>query len=327
MSKRCTQPDCPAPRGLCKVHFSNEHPKCEHWRDEQIATGSGSRTTAKGQYLFPWQGAAMEPKDIALVSARSSPVILGMIGTADAGKTSYLSMLFCLLLNGWRFDGWQFSGSYTLSAWESLAQYMTIKRAGRVSFPPPTPSNPDFYSFYHLALRHENRFRDVLFADSSGEVFKRWSTDTQDNGAENARWIYAHSSAFVLFVDCAALVVRMAQAVFDICQMAEQLATNLDGRPVAIVWSKSDRLADIPTTIQQSLREDLYNIFGNVDTYEVSNFSTPGQDPGHFNDNLVVITDLLSRIHQKTLTLPAPADAQPPVDDYFLNYHNAYARH
>lgn len=323
MRSKCGKPDCPAPRGLCLEHASPDHQKCEYWLEpkaEQVVEKQ-KRVNKKAQSL-PWTGEPFQPTDIELVSQRSAPLIIGMVGSANAGKTSYLGMLYTLLFNGKKLENWSFAGSFTLAAWETLAQYLKIKPNGSVEFPPPTPANPDYYSLYHLALKRGELFRDVLFADSSGEVFDLWSVDVQDPNAENARWIYSKSSAFIFMVDCVALIKRRGAAKTDVVQMAEQLAANLEGRPVAVVWSKADEIGKVGTTIKSALKEDLAQVFEDSQVFEVSNFSNSDPDTLCHKNNKAVIEYLLEKLNE-----PKRIKLMPQVsvsDDMFLNYRGMY---
>lgn len=283
-----------------------------------------AEVSLQARFSLPWQGIAMQPSDLALIGTRSSPIMFGIVGSADAGKTSFLCMLFRLLLNGWRFENWLFSGSYTLSAWESLAQHMVLNKDNQIPFPPPTPSNPDFYSLYHIALRYQELFRDLIFADSSGEVFKHWATDRQDSAAENARWIYQHADAFVFFIDCEALVNQKAKAVIQVRQMAEQLAAGLNERPVMVVWSKADRLADVKEKLRQSLEADLNTILSGHNAIKISNFPTLQPKATHYNNHLAVVSTLLARLAARKLTIDTIKAAGVSNDDYFLNYRGRY---
>lgn len=318
MDRRCQQAGCTAPKGLCFEHLTNEYPKCEHWIGIKTAEILKPTNNTNEGVALPWSGVAFNPENINLISNRSNPVIIGMVGTADAGKTSYLSMLFRLLFNGRKFNDWRFAGSYTLAAWETLAQYIVIRNGGQVNFPPPTPSNPDYYSLYHLALRNGKFFRDILLADSSGEVFLKWSIDINGDGAENARWIFRHSDAFVFFVDCEALIKRRGAAVVDIRQMAEQLATDLRGRPVIVVWSKSDQLQSIRENIKTAITEHLDTIFANPVVLEISNISISDHDPTCHENNLVVVEQILDALNCRTYPTVEP-DVIPSTD-LFITY-------
>jgi len=322
MRKKCNKTDCPAPKGLCLEQASNDHPKCEHWQGTQTdqSVEKQKKANKKAQSL-PWTGEPFQPTDIEIVSQRSTPLIIGMVGSADAGKTSYLGMLYTLLFNGIKFNHWSFAGSCTLAAWETLAQYLKIKPNGKIEFAPPTPSNPDYYSLYHFALKRGNLFRDVLFADSSGEVFKIWSEDVQDQNAENARWIYEKSSAFIFMVDSVALIERRGAAKSEIIQMAEQLAVNLRGRPVAVVWSKADEIGNIRETIKSALSDDLSQVLGDAQVFEVSNFSKSDSDKLCHQNNIAVTEYLLDKLNEtKNIKLVPQVSTS---DDMFFNYRGS----
>jgi len=323
MRNKCSKADCPAPKGLCVEQASPEYPKCEHWLgDKPEKSVEAQKTVNKKLQSLPWTGEPFQPADIEIVSQRSAPLIVGMVGTAKAGKTSYLGMIYTLLFNGKQLEHWQFAGSCTLAAWETLAQYLRIKPDGNVEFAPPTPSNPDFYSLYHLALKRGDLFRDVLFADSSGEVFKDWSVDVQDPNAENARWIYEKSNAFIFIVDSDALIKRRGAAKTEIVQIAEQLAANLKERPVAVVWSKADEIGNVRENIRTALEEDLTQVFGDSQVFEVSNFPQSDPDILCHKNNLAVIEYLLEKLNE-----PRPIKFKPQVsvsDDLFFNYGGSY---
>ena len=321
MRNKCPHEGCSAPKGMCLESMSNEHLKCGHWlqanSSDQKAETSKSKEKPNSKGL-PWTGEALQPEDISIVSERSAPLIVGMVGTADAGKTSYLGMLYTLLFNGREIIDWNFSGCTTLAAWETLAQYLKIKHDGSIEFPAPTPSHPDFYSLYHLALKNKGVFRDVLFADSSGEVFTTWSEDIHDASAENARWIYKNSSAFIFMVDSIALIEKRGQAKSEIVQVAEQLAANLNNRPVTIVWTKSDKAEEIRENIRVSLEEDLLEIFPSATSIKVSNFPKNNKDKLCYANNLNVISDILNNLNKPSrLNIEISLELD---NDYFIDF-------
>lgn len=322
MRNKCSDPICPAPKGLCLKHLDADYQKCEKWQDDRGLVSDDNLIKAKGNtYLYPWTGEYLQPRDIEIVSQRSSPLIIGMVGSAKAGKTSYLGMLYTLLFNGQRFEKWSFSGSYTLAAWETLAQYLKIKHNGVVEFAPPTPSNPDYYSLYHLALKRGHICRGILFADSSGEVFNLWAEDVYDPNAENAKWIYEKSSGFIFIIDTVALIERRGAARSEIVQMGEQLVANLHGRPVSVVWSKADKIHEVKPVIKSSVEEDLLTLFGNNRTFEVSNFPKSCEDTECHYNNIAVTESLLDRMYGSRLLELIPS--APSTHDSFLNYRGS----
>lgn len=325
MKRICAFEGCPAPKGLCRKRLDDEYQNCEHFPSENgsdthpMEGSKGKNKKAPLPNSLPWTGEPFQPEDISTVSSRSTPAIIGMIGAPDAGKTSYLGMFYTLLFNGKKFENWNFAGSLTLAAWETLAQYMKIKKDGTSSFPPPTPSNRDFYKLYHLALKNNGGvFKDILFADSSGEVFTKWSIDIHDPAAENAKWIYENASAFVLFVDVVALIEKRGAAKQAIAQIAEQVSRNLRGRAVTIVWSKSDRLGEIRSTIKRALIEDLAEILPNAKVLHISNFSKEDPDMFCHRNNLAATEFLLSALCKPSELALEPQVAYP--DDFFFNY-------
>jgi hypothetical protein len=199
---------------------------------------------------------------------------------------------------------------------------LRIKADGNVEFPPPTPSSPDFYSLYHLALKRGKLFRDILFADSSGEVFKLWAENTDDQNAANARWIYEKSSAFIFMVDCVALKKKRGAAKLETVQMAEQLAANLEKRPVAIVWSKADELENIRETIKTALEDDLARIFENSSVIRVSNFPKSDPDVLCHKNNLAVVEYLLEELNKPRIVQFNVRAGMSP--DTFFDYKGPY---
>ena len=79
-------------------------------------------------------------------------------------------------------------------------------------------------------------------------------------------------------IDSVALVNRRGAAKTEIAQMAEQLAANLKDRPVAVVWSKADKIDNVRENIRNALEEDLAQVFGDSQVFEVSNFSRSDPD-------------------------------------------------
>lgn len=324
MQGKCSNPDCPAPKGLCAETMSHEYHNCDYW-DSSAKENSVSKANpkSKGSNPLPWSGLEMTPDDLGLFSSRSTPIIIGAIGAANAGKTSYLGMLYTLLFNGYAFDRWNFSGSYSLIAWEKLAQYLRIKPSGTVEFPEPTPANPGFYNLYHLALRKDDdQLYDVLFADSSGEVYSSWAENIDDSNVDSARWIYKHSSAFVFFIDCEALISQRGAAKQQIALLAQQVAANLNGRPLAVVWSKADRIKEVRENIKIAVEETVKTCFPNSTSFEISNFSKDDPDTLCHVNNLGVTESLIDAVSSPPkLKLDLFVEQST---DFFFNYRGKY---
>lgn len=272
----------------------------------------------KNKPIF-WTGDFLVPETLSHVSASSSPQIIGIVGTANAAKTSYLGMLYTLMLNGRFLSNFHFSNSYTITAWEKLSFGLRFHQ-GKVLFPEATPSNPDFHSIYHLGMKKDAALKDVLFADASGEVFGQWAINANDTNTSSVRWIHANANGFIFFVDCEALINRRAEAKENILDIANRLKQDLSKRPVAIVWSKADKILEIRPNIKSSLQEELKNIFGSQsEEWEVSNYTFQDPDLKCHENNLAVLNwlmDQMDAISGAELELEIPKGSK----DTFLNY-------
>ena len=184
---------------------------------------------------------------------------------------------YTLLFNGVQFEKYGFSGSKTVIGWDKLYHKLKVVNK-KVSLPAPTPSN--YLRLLHLALRDsENKMKDILISDASGEVFSFWSQNINDSRAENARWIYKNSNGFVLFIDCEDLIKRKNLAKTEIIDIAEMLKNNLKERPVIVVWSKADLKVEIHPKIIENLHLELAGILTNYCELDISNF--PSGDTRH----------------------------------------------
>ncbi len=316
MEGKCSNPDCIAP---VSCHIGKEtHKECKYWSDS-ISQQTKNKTNQKKEKKsdLPWSGEALTIDDLSKVTFRNSPVIIGVIGKADAGKTTYLAMLFTLLLRGAKLKEFDFCGTKTIKAWDELYQKLRIQQQS-VAFPDPTPAQ--YIRLLHLALRNQSKkLKDILLSDASGEVFSIWSQNKEDENAENARWVYDHSNAFILFIDCDDLINKKNQAKTEIVDLAEMLKHNLKDRPVIAVWSKSDKKGEVHPKIQEKLQEELKEIFENYKEIDISNFSSDDPDVLVHENNLAVLDWLLSRVFSvgKSKILIENGDTG---SDIFLNY-------
>lgn len=105
-------------------------------------------------------------------------------------------------------------------------------------------------------------------------------------------------------------------------QIAEQLAANLEGRPVAVVWSKADKMGKVRETIKSALEEDLAQVFKDSKVFEVSNFSKSDPDTLCHQNNKAVIEYLLEKLNEpKKIKLMLQVNDS---DDTFFNYRGTY---
>lgn len=318
--KKCPKEGCHAPTSMCMELYSREYQLCPHFNSDNTANQEMSNKK-KGFKTIPWDGQAFQPEQIHVLSHRSSPKILGLIGSSGAGKTTYLAMIYSLLFNGKKIENWDFAGSYTLAEWELLAKTLQIQENGTVPYPEATPSGSDYYALFHLALRNNGFLNDVLFADSSGEVFSKWADNVDAPEASNARWIYSNSNAFLLFVDCVSVIDNRGKARKNIVQLAEQLASELNDRPVIILWSKADREEEARANIIEAIDRKLKDLFPNSPHLKISNYSKSDSDELCHVNNLRSVELVLEKL--SSTQVPS---IEPKVEsgmDFFIKYRGS----
>lgn len=320
MAKRkCAKEGCYAPDDFCLELASPLHEQCQFFVKTE-ATEAPAKAAKKlvAAKSIPWTGEWLQPEQLDLLTHRGTPKIIGLVGSSGAGKTSYLAMLYSLLFNGKRIENWDFAGSYTLNGWELQAKTLQVQEDGTIRNPDATPSDKDFYSLYHLALRHDGFLHDILFADSSGEVFSKWADNVNDPAAENARWIYGNAHAFLFFVDCEAIIEQRGRARRDIVQVAEQVKSQLRGRPVVIVWSKADLAENMRENIVEAIKRGLSETFPGAISLEISNYSKSDSDKLCHINNVGVAKTVLNLLANPQPLRINPAPIQ--TDDFFFLY-------
>lgn len=316
MAGECKLKECGAPEVRCHLD-KDDCTQCENFVTETTEKKIKKEKAAEiKKSSLGWNGKAFTTDELGLVTSRTSPIIIGVVGRADAGKTSFLAMLYTLLLSGKKIKDYDFAGTKTILGWDELYHRLKFKK-GNVAFPQPTPVSSN--RLYHLALRNEEQqLKDVLFADASGEVFTLWSVNRNDENADNARWIYSNSNAFMLFIDCEALLTDKNAAKKEVMLIAQQLTSDLKDRPVIAVWSKSDKKKEVLPNIKETLKTELDNLFSNYTEIEISNFLEPGPDELVHINNLAVVDWLLEKI-----MIPSSPDlslTEIVSDDLFINY-------
>src|SRR5689334_5945338 len=126
MAGKCKIDECGAPDIPC--HIGNEFDKCPNYlTNKGQVTKKESANKGKKDSNVPWSGHALTLETLALVTNRSSPIFIGIAGKADAGKTSFIAMLYTLLLGGKNLNGYHFAGSRTIVGWDELHHKLKIK--------------------------------------------------------------------------------------------------------------------------------------------------------------------------------------------------------
>lgn len=220
-----------------------DHTQCPRWSKE-VVSETPIRNTPSIARRVPWSSSTLGLFDMAGLLPRTRSILVGVLGTHDAGKTTLLTGTYLSLLQGNQLAGAAFAGSRTIGAWESLAAWTRFDDAARKpTFPPHTPrGTARIPGILHLALRDgHDCLKDVLLTDAPGEWFTRWSIRADAKEAAGARWITKHADAFIILADCKRLAgPERGQARSQTRQLVERLGNHVDGRPSVFVWAKSD---------------------------------------------------------------------------------------
>lgn len=313
---KCSNPECAAPATPCHLE-TGDYRKCEFW----LKTNSAIKAPVKQQKnnkksFVNWSGSALQLDELNSVALRNSPVTIGIVGKVDAGKTTFLAMLFTLLQKGFGFEHYQFAGSQSLIGWDELYHRLKVYQT-QVAFPDPTPT--EYLRFFHIALRdNRGRLKDLLISDASGEGFTAWAVNREAPNGVNARAIYKTSCAFILFIDCKDLIARKGTARAEIVALAEMLRYDLQRRPVIAVWSKADEKAKVNKLIIDALSTELTEMFVNFTQIDISNFPSDNPDALVHQNNLKVVDWLLERIQNQQW--PVCSLSAASNNDIFLNY-------
>lgn len=216
--------------------------ECPAWRGRSDAPAEASDEL--DLVLPPWSGSALGLIDLGFVAGRAKPIVIGVVGPQNAGKTTLLAAWYLLLARGLAFLGEQrFAGSYSLRGWETIAASMRWSPGVAASFPPHTSSRSGRApGMLHLAFRQsDERPIDYLVTDAPGEWFQKWAINRDSDEGVGARWVAEHADVFLLVADREALSgPSMGTARGSLQRLAQRLAAERARRPVALVWTKAD---------------------------------------------------------------------------------------
>lgn len=266
---------------------------------------------------MPWSGRVLGLTDLGFVAGRSKPIVLAVLGPHKAGKTTLLGACYLLLGRGLRpNEDLRFSGSNSLAGWENVASPLRWKPGPRSpAFPPhTTTTTARSPGLLHLAFKQDHDYRtDYVITDAPGEWFSKWAIERDAPDAEGARWVAEHADAFMLVADCEALAEssNMGAARSGIRLLARRLADELQGRPVALVWTKSD--VPISDEMKKTVRSAVLNLMPDTPEFAVTVMHNSDEQ-----ENVQGFLDLLRwvlNIRRLTVRLPEPSAAN--IDPLF----------
>jgi hypothetical protein len=244
--------------------------ECKFWPKPEAADSDSTDLTAADVVAqesvlaeasnIPWNGYTLGIRDLAILGGRGSPLVIGLIGPPNSGKTSLLAFIYMWLLEYGSLEDWQFAGSCTLGGWESIVQFSRWDSTPPPSFPPHTSSTGRHPGILHLTFRDpEGRFRDVMFTDAPGEWFTQWSRVPNEPVAAGARWVINHADALLLLIDSVALadpkqLPKARRATRDILERIGATSLHL---PMMTVWTKDD--TEVAEKIRQAIEKTCLN--------------------------------------------------------------------
>ena len=293
-----------------------DHTRCPLWETGGVPNQDVQQST--GAMAMPWSGNVLGLADLGFIAGRGKPFVLAIVGPEKAGKTTLLAAWYLLLGRGLRpADELRFSGSYSLTGWESIASFLRwLPGPVPPTFPPHTTSGSKRVpGLLHLAFtRDDGRRRDYVMTDAPGEWFRKWAINRDTADAEGARWVAEHADAFLLIADCEALSgTEMGRARGNVQVLARRLGVERRGRPVALVWTKTDFVVSKET--EKAVRNTVLEQMPDALEFRVSVVSACDQasdtEQGHL--------DLLNwglNVRRNPVALPEPV--YDSSDPFFL---------
>ncbi len=216
---------------------------CEHWSETAMAETIPEEERNSQTSDIAWNGYTLGTSDLTILGGRSHPLVIGLIGPPDSGKTSLLAYIYMWLLRYGCLEDWIFAGSWTLGGWESVVQHSRWTGEPPPSFPPHTSSTGRYPGVLHVTFRDPTgQLRDVLFTDAPGEWFTQWAKFPQDSTATGARWIIEHADTLLMLIDSAALAdpKKLPNSRRETRDLLERIGAITPELPMAVIWTKED---------------------------------------------------------------------------------------
>lgn len=277
----CANADCHPDRG-CDLG-EQELQNCPNWRSAAKTRVPSEVDTPDriqdADSVLPWSGNAFGTEALSFVASRSNPTTIAVVGPYNSGKTTLLAAWYLLVTRGSFLDGSTFSGSYTLGGWENISHRLQWSENAGPTFPAHTPVGGRNAGMLHLSFRRasDGLLRDYILIDAPGEWYRRWSIAEDQPNAEGARWIAANADLFLVLADSDRLTGEdRGEARQTLQHILDRLGSVLDGRPVALVWTKADKQPK--AEIKKAVRAAALLVSNPIREFEVSVFPEVDED-------------------------------------------------
>lgn len=171
------------------------------------------------------------------------PRMLGVIGSAGAGKTVFLGMLTDLLSRGGGRMQMLARGAFSINL-----QQAAISALSRCRFPAKTPCEPDRWNWLHCQIKAADRKRPVelIMPDMSGEALLEEIDHPHTYPVIEA--FLAKCAGVLLLVDASQLDNgEQSQDFFAmklvsyLCELNGDRRSGWPNRPVSVVFTKADQ--------------------------------------------------------------------------------------
>jgi hypothetical protein len=299
---QCSRPTCFAPDVTCDLGCL-DHSECDAWGG-QDEVGTSQKEAATHEMILPWSGSALGLIDLGFVSGCSKPLVVGIVGAQNAGKTTLLAAWYLLIGRG-HFCDPLFSGSYSLAGWEAVASELRWAPGHTPGFPPHTTSRGGRApGLLHLAFQNERgKSLDYLFADAPGEWFQKWAVNRDSADGAGAQWVSKHSDVFMLVADSEALSgSSKGSARGHFLRLVHRLAAERRNRPVALVWTKAD--VEVSPAMVKVIRDAVFDSIPGSIEFSVS-VESGSDDKGK---GFIELLDWVLRTKREHVLLP-PVDS------------------
>lgn len=300
----CSRPTCFAPETTCDLGLLDRS-KCAAWKGRDEVSGTQGEA-ASDELLLPWSGSALGLADLGFVAGRQKPLVVGIAGPQNAGKTTLLAAWYLLIGRGLAgTEKHRFAGSYSLAGWEAVASALRWTPGQQPSFPPHTTSRGGRApGLLHLAFRGaERQTRDYLFADAPGEWFQKWAVNRDAPEGEGARWVAEYADVFLLIADRAALSgPSMGSARGSLQLLARRLAAERAARKVALIWTKSD--VSVAPEMETAVREAVLGLMPDAVEFSVSVVPNAEGAPDK-GQGIIELLDWTLEVRRERLSLPS----------------------
>jgi len=313
---KCKRETCFVPDTGCDFGYTDLS-QCPAWCSQVKETSTEPKKV--DEVLLPWSGSALGLADLGFVSGRARPFVVGIAGPQNAGKTTLLGAWYLLLGRAAvQAADREFAGSYSLAGWEAIAGAMRWEPGQPPGFPPHTSSRTGRApGLLHLSFWDESEARstDYLFADAPGEWFQKWAINRESAEGEGARWIADRADVFLFVADREALAgENMGSARNALRLLARRLADERRGRPVALVWTKSD--IEISSEIERAVRDAVLNVMPDAIEFSVSVVSNGAESSGQ-GAGLIELLQWTLAVRRERLALPtSTGDCDDPLFMY-----------